>query len=87
MAKDSVTVGNNPSGTLATIMPIAKIKFVQKGKPIHNPIRKNATPINTDSIAINRLNRTISSCSGDNAASVTWVKCAILPNSLCMPVA
>jgi len=34
MASDKVTVGSSPSGTLATMMPIANSRFSQAGSPI-----------------------------------------------------
>ncbi len=33
MASESVTVGSRPSGTLATMMPMANSRFAQIGKP------------------------------------------------------
>ena len=42
MASDKVTVGSKPSGTLATMMPMAKIRFAQNDKPINCPMRKNS---------------------------------------------
>ena len=34
MARESVTVGSRPSGTLATMMPMANSRFAQVGRPI-----------------------------------------------------
>ena len=40
----TVTSANNPSGTLATIIPIAKMKFVMAGYPIANPKQNKTIP-------------------------------------------
>ena len=87
MASDSVTVGSRPSGTLATMMPMANIRLAQNGSPRKNPIRKNATPSAVAKIATNRDSRAISSCRCEVDLSAVWVRWAILPNSVCMPVA
>ena len=50
-----VNVGSSPSGTMATMMPIAKMKAFQKGMPIIQPSEKNERPISTARIAVNRL--------------------------------
>ena len=87
IARASVTVGSKPSGTLATMMPMAKMKFSQNGSPMNRPTAKNTTPSATDSIATRRDSRAISRCSGDCGSRPVWVRWAILPNSVCMPVA
>ena len=45
MASDSVTVGSRPSGTLATMMPMANSRFSQNGRPSAWPMRKNTPPM------------------------------------------
>jgi hypothetical protein len=65
MASESVTVGNSPSGTFATMMPMAKIKLAQNGKPIARPRAKNTTPSTTESTATTRLTNAISRWRGN----------------------
>ena len=38
--KDRVSVGSSPSGTIATMIPIAKMKSFQNGTPTIHPIAK-----------------------------------------------
>jgi len=45
MARERVTVGSNPSGTLARIIPIAKRKFSQNVRPMIKPIPKKIRPV------------------------------------------
>ena len=82
-----VNVGSSPSGTMATMMPIAKMKAFQKGMPIIRPSEKNETPISTARIAVKRLKCAISFRSGETSSAAVCVRCAILPISVCMPVA
>ena len=42
IASASVTVGSSPSGTLATMMPMANMKFAQNGSPIAWPMKKKS---------------------------------------------
>lgn len=72
---------------MATIKPMAKIKSSQKGNPSIQPIPKNDSPIRTARIAIQRLRWAISLRKGEEPPRLVWVICAILPNSVCMPVA
>ena len=44
MESASVTVGSSPSGTLATMMPMAKIKLVMALFPVATLTRKKRTP-------------------------------------------
>jgi hypothetical protein len=60
MASESVTVGSSPSGTSATMTPMAKMKFDQNGKPRTWPITKNTVPIVVASNATIRLTCPIS---------------------------
>ncbi len=84
---DNVSVGRSPSGTIATMMPIAKMNAFQNGMPMSQPIAKNDRPITSASVAVKRLNCAISFRSGETSSSVVCVRCAILPNSVCIPVA
>ena len=61
IASASVTVGSSPSGTFATMMPMAKMKVAQNGSPIAWPTKKKITPSASASPATMRLTRAISS--------------------------
>ena len=87
MASDSVTVGSRPSGTFATMMPIANIAFAQNGRPSSVPTAKNARPSTAANTATRRDSRAISRCRGDPVSPAVCVRCAMRPNSVCMPVA
>jgi hypothetical protein len=82
-----VSVGSRPSGTIATMMPIAKMKASQNGTPLNRPTVKKSTPISTERMPIHRLRCSISLRSGETVPSVLPVRRAILPNSVCIPVA
>jgi hypothetical protein len=43
MAIDSVTVGSRPSGTFATMMPIAKTRPIDRGRPMNLPMTNTAS--------------------------------------------
>ena len=80
MAIASVTVGSSPSGTFATMMPMAKTRLTRSGQADElRRSRTRAAPIATASAAISRLRAAISFCSGDGASTVVWVRWAILP--------
>ncbi|MNE19592.1 hypothetical protein D3C80_1126800 [compost metagenome] len=87
MASARVTLGSRPSGTLATMMPMAKIRLPQSGRPSAWPSRKNSTPMAIASSASWRDRWMISRCRGEWPSLPVWVRRAILPNSVCMPVA
>ena len=87
MASARVTVGSRPSGTLATMMPMAKVKLIQNGRSINQPMAKKAMPSATASRATRRDTRSISRCSGEAVSPVLCVRRAIRPNSVRMPVA
>ena len=70
----SVSVGSSPSGTMATMMPIAKMKAFQNGTPLNRPTPKKSTPISTARIPIHRLRCSISARKGDTASSAVWVR-------------
>ena len=87
MASANVRVGSNPSGTRATMIPIAKIKFSQNDSPIACPIKKKTTPNEKAMPTTIRLSLVISNCSGEVPEFAVCVKWAIFPNSVCIPVA
>ena len=87
MASERVTVGSSPSGTLATMMPMANIALSQKGRPIAVPIAKNASPRIEANAATRCDRRAISRCSGETSLPTVCVRCAMRPNSVRMPVA
>ena len=87
IASDSVKVGSSPSGTLATMMPMAKTKFVHRGTPSASPVANTSTPATAASTAMTRLSHVSSCCSGDGTSSATCARRAILPNSVRIPVA
>ncbi len=87
IASASVTVGNSPSGTLATRMPIPKRKLSQKGIFSARPITKNPTPSAVATIASVRESRTISRWSGERGCPAPCVSVAIFPSSVRMPIA
>ena len=55
IASASVTVGSRPSGTLATMMPMANTKLAQRDSPSASPITKTMTPTAMASTAMTRL--------------------------------
>ena len=69
------------------MMPMAKTKLAQNGRPMTRPMTKNTTPSATESTATTRLTNAISRWRGNAISRVVWVRWAILPNSVCMPVA
>ena len=83
----SVSVGSRPSGTIATMMPMAKMNAFQNGTPAKRPTAKKSRPIPTATIPITRLRCAISVRSGETTSPAVCVRWAILPNSVCMPVA
>jgi hypothetical protein len=67
MAMASVTVGSSPSGTLATMMPMANTKLCQNDRLSTCPITKQSAPRSVARHATRRLNRAISRWSGEGA--------------------
>ena len=49
-----MSVGSRPSGTIATMMPMAKMKAFQNGTPAKRPTAKKSSPIATATIPITR---------------------------------
>ena len=82
-----VRVGRSPSGTIAMMMPTAKMKSSQIGIPIAQPIVKKSPPMKTASRTMSRLRWAICRRRGNSASPPVWVRCAMPPNSVCMPVA
>ena len=83
-----VSVGSSPSGTIATMMPIAKMKSFQNGTPTIQPIAKNdQLRSGPPAVRSSGSSRAISVLSGETALPAVCVSRAILPNSVCMPVA
>lgn len=62
--KETVTVAGNPSGTFATIIPIAKDKFVKALYPTANPKPKKIIPIVKHNRATHLINISNSICKG-----------------------
>ena len=88
IASASVIVGSRPSGTFASTMPIAKMAPSRRVRPANRyPTTKNPTPITTDSSATRCATRPTSIWSGLGSGRTACVSCAILPNSVRMPVA
>ena len=81
-----VTVGSNPSGTLATIIPIAKMRLVQKVFPIRNPTTKKINPIIKAKYVIFFTNKRSSFCMGVRSRSTVWDNSEIEPIWVDLPV-
>ncbi len=69
------------------MMPMANTRLAQNDRPTHCPMRKNTAPSSRANSATSRDRRAISICSGDSGSCSVCVRRAILPNSVCMPVA
>ena len=81
-------VGSSPSGTFATISPIAKLTASLSGSPATSqPIGRNASPAATATTAISQATRRTWRSSGLSSASTRWLSAAIRPSSVCIPVA
>ena len=86
-ASARVMVGSSPSGTLATISPIANVAAAAQPKPAATPAGKNTSPDPTATNAINQATRLTCRSSGLSVRPVRWVSAAIRPSSVCAPVA
>ena len=84
--RPTVTSANSPSGTLATIIPIAKMKFVIAGYPIANPRQKRTIPQILAKIVIPTINLLISLERGDYSPFACEAKVAICPINVLSPV-
>ena len=81
-------VGRSPSGTFATISPIAKLYASFSGSPAPSqPIGRNARPTTTATIAISQATRRTFSSSGLGSGFTRSDSAAIRPSSDCIPVA
>ena len=85
-ARASVIVGSNPSGTLATSRPMAKIEAWVQDKPASTPKGRNATPTPMATAAISHA--TLRTCCSRGLGSVRArpLRVAIRPSSVDMPV-
>lgn len=73
----TVTSANKPSGTLATMIPMAKIKLVIAGYPIANPRQKSTIPQAEAKIVIPTMNLLIYFERGDSPVLAFAAKVAI----------
>ena len=80
-------VGSSPSGTLATIRPIAKLSASLSGSPAaSHPIGRKAKPARTATSAISQATRRTCCSRGLSSVSTRSVRAAIRPSSVCIPV-
>ncbi len=87
-ASARVSVGSSPSGTLATITPRANKNPSATGStPAVTPSTKNPTPKETARTVTIRVTRPISRWRGLGSSTTAWVRWAIVPISVRMPVA
>jgi hypothetical protein len=76
----------SPLGTLATVIPIAKIKLVMAGYPMINPAIKNVPPHITENIANREINLLISWDNGEGYGFAAIANPAIWPIKVLSPV-
>ncbi len=87
IASARVIVGSSPSGTFATIRPIANLNASASGKPAASqPIGRKASPATTATRAISQATRRTWRSSGLSSVSTRSVSAAMRPSSVCMPV-
>jgi hypothetical protein len=84
--KAIVIVENNPSGTLATIIPMPKTRFVMKLYPRRKPRPKNRTPRTIAIVLIITIKRSSSSFNGESPVLAVEAKLAIYPITVFSPV-
>lgn len=82
----TVTVARRPSGTLATIIPMAKIKFLTTPYPNAKPRIRNKAPKPRAIQVINLMKISISWAIGVYIVSATVARFAILPITVESPV-
>lgn len=82
----TVTSANNPYGTLATMIPIAKMKLVIAGYPIANPKQKRTIPQTEANIVIPTMNLPIYLERGDYYPLALAANVAIWPMNVRSPV-
>ncbi len=87
IASDKVTVGSRPSGTNATVTPIANRNPSRADVPMRSASTKNTTPTPTAMNAIVRTTRASSRASGVGGRSLPWVIDAIPASRVAAPVA
>ena len=81
-------VGSSPSGTFATISPIANLNASFTGNPATSqPMGRKARPASTATTLINQATRRTSRSSGLKLTSTRSLSAAILPSSVRIPVA
>ena len=85
-ARDSVTVGSRPSGTSATITPMANRNASRQEMPTKRESTKNSTPMPRAIAAVMRTIRCSSSASGLGGASTLPVRAAISASLVFPPV-
>ena len=83
----SVTVGSSPSGTFATMMPMAKTRLTDVGQADDSADHEHDQADRDRQGRDHAAEAAISFCSGDGGSAVACVRWAILPNAVCIPVA
>lgn len=73
----TVTVANNPSGTLATMIPIANIRLVTTVYPMINPNEKKINPVIMATVAMRRMKKLISFLKGVSPELEAYTRPAI----------
>jgi len=81
-----VTVANSPSGTLATMIPIANTKHRMIGYDQAIPKIKNMIPSDIATVEIIMMNQWISLLRGVLSALAVWARLAIYPITVASPV-
>lgn len=85
--KPTVTSTIRPSGTLAVMIPIAKMKFRIAGYPTANPRPNNRAPTATAKAVSLIMNLLIYFLSGDSSVLALAARFAICPMKVLSPVA
>ncbi len=86
-ASDSVTVGSRPSGTSATVTPIANTKRSPRLIPANPATTRKSAPMQIARTATIRVRRSSSRSSGLRSRLVCCASSAIRPSRVPMPVA
>ena len=87
IASASVIVGRRPSGTFATMRPIAKLAASASGSPATSPSGRKAKPTATATSAISHATRRTSRSRGLSSRPTCCESAAIRPSWVAMPVA
>mmetsp|Transcript_12652 Transcript_12652/g.39927 ORF Transcript_12652/g.39927 Transcript_12652/m.39927 type:complete len:247 (+) Transcript_12652:2351-3091(+) len=85
-ARDTVTVARRPSGTLATMMPMANTTFLMMGVPMTTPMIKKTTPRVMATAEIRVMNFLISLAMGESSLVVSVARPAIWPITVRSPL-